>query len=318
MKMLLFSDLHLRPESEEVCFKVLYDLIKEVLANDCKHIYFLGDFWHLRYSVPVHLLNDVHEWITACDADDIHVSLLTGNHDQINVEGHHALRSFEEHCNAQVFDRGVCVGPQMSNTYFIPYIKDHSRFMNHVSNIPEGSVLFTHMPVFGAMMNNLMPDQFGLPIEAFSKFKRIISGHYHKPQTIGNFTYLGSPWQTRADEYGQEKGFSIYDTETDELTFHPRIWGKRYHKVHSIEEINDTFSKDDRITVVGGTKKDRELLESQGFTDVVLDNKKPMSIVNRVTATQSTTLSDYARMYVEDKAGDLDKLKLISIFEENR
>jgi DNA repair exonuclease SbcCD nuclease subunit len=51
----------------------------------------------------------------------------------------------------------------------------------------------------------------------YDKFDHVFSGHFHKPATRGNITYLGNPYQLNWAEYPDMKRFLIIDTE--EVTF---------------------------------------------------------------------------------------------------
>ena len=52
----------------------------------------------------------------------------------------------------------------------------------------------------------------------FQKFDRVFSGHYHTRNDDGKVFYLGNPYQLYWSDYGDTRGFTIFDTETYELT----------------------------------------------------------------------------------------------------
>jgi UDP-2,3-diacylglucosamine pyrophosphatase LpxH len=82
--MILFSDLHLKPESADVCFEVLDAVCALACASD-RQVAFLGDFWHVRYALPVDLLNCVSDEMARWQLEGVEAHLLPGNHDQIDV-----------------------------------------------------------------------------------------------------------------------------------------------------------------------------------------------------------------------------------------
>jgi hypothetical protein len=52
----------------------------------------------------------------------------------------------------------------------------------------------------------------------FTKFEKVLSGHFHKKSDDGRIFYLGCQYQMTWSDYGETKGFHIFDTETRELT----------------------------------------------------------------------------------------------------
>jgi hypothetical protein len=59
----------------------------------------------------------------------------------------------------------------------------------------------------------------GLDPEMFKKFDLVCSGHYHHKHGKGNIQYLGNPYQMFWNDYEDERGFHIFDTETLEMEF---------------------------------------------------------------------------------------------------
>jgi len=53
---------------------------------------------------------------------------------------------------------------------------------------------------------------------AFNKFDKVFSGHYHMRNDDGKIFYLGNPYQLYWSDYNDKRGFTIFDTETYELT----------------------------------------------------------------------------------------------------
>lgn len=59
----------------------------------------------------------------------------------------------------------------------------------------------------------------GASISVYEKFSQVFSGHYHHKSSRENIHYLGNPYQIYWNDYKDERGFHIWDTETLELTF---------------------------------------------------------------------------------------------------
>ena len=84
----IFSDLHVKSGSIEVCEEVLDRVHQAALARNAG-IVFLGDFWHVRGSLSVDLLNRVLKALRKWTQP---VIMIPGNHDQVTLGGKvHAL-----------------------------------------------------------------------------------------------------------------------------------------------------------------------------------------------------------------------------------
>jgi DNA repair exonuclease SbcCD nuclease subunit len=57
----------------------------------------------------------------------------------------------------------------------------------------------------------------GLDLKDLKKFKKVISGHYHKYQVKNNLTYIGTPFSHSFGESNQDKFIGIFDMDTYEM-----------------------------------------------------------------------------------------------------
>jgi hypothetical protein len=75
-----------------------------------------------------------------------------------------------------------------------------------------------HLEVKGFEMHNGHFNDHGLEKSIFKRFEKVMSGHFHKKSDDGRIFYLGCQYQMTWSDYGETKGFHIFDTETRELT----------------------------------------------------------------------------------------------------
>jgi metallophosphoesterase superfamily enzyme len=75
----VFSDLHVKDSSIDICEEILYKVNEEAQKNNAG-IIFLGDFWHVRGSLSVDLLNRVLKVLRTWTQP---VIMIPGNHDQV-------------------------------------------------------------------------------------------------------------------------------------------------------------------------------------------------------------------------------------------
>lgn len=316
--MILFSDLHLRPESEEVCFKVL-DAVRQLtleLDQDVRELTFLGDFFHVRYAVPVYLLNRVHRWLLDTVCAGIRIRILPGNHDQIDVGGQHAMEVF-----SGIKEVRVMTEPQVDAWgTWLPYRKDPNVLLDWIQTqmkgpgvaLPGTSLAFMHHGIVGAMMNNgiVAGDTDGVSPSQLRMFSRVFCGHWHRHQTISHCTYVGSPWQTRPDEAGEQKGV-IHLHPSLTWKFIPLNVGKKYHVVGE-GQLLPQLNPGDVVKLPAGVPVDFvDNLVGKGVE--VLVAPSPQLAMTRFP--NGSTIREYAKLYLEiQKAADTDYL--LKVFDE--
>ena len=74
-----------------------------------------------------------------------------------------------------------------------------------------------HFEFEGARMMPGMTCQHGLDHSYVKRFDKVYSGHFHQKSEFANIKYLGSQMQFTWSDYGDEKYFHIFDTDTREM-----------------------------------------------------------------------------------------------------
>lgn len=223
-KWILFSDLHVAPRTLPVCMEVLRR-VRDAARERRAGIAFLGDFWHLRGSLPVEPLNEI---VRMFSSDwGVQTLMLVGNHDQVSLGGLvHAMTPIAASApmHVHIFD-----GPALyAGALWLPYRRDHqelSSILRHATNSQNSdmrgadgcaiSAVFAHADVQGAFLNNAFQARDGLPPSLFPTSLPTYMGHYHKPHTVPGTTirYVGSPYQVSRTEAGQKKALLVVDRE---------------------------------------------------------------------------------------------------------
>jgi hypothetical protein len=88
-----------------------------------------------------------------------------------------------------------------------------------------------HFEIDGFEMYKGAIHQGGTTKDIFSNFEAVWSGHFHHQSKVGNIHYLGTPYEMTWSDYGDQKGFHVFDTDTRELTFVPNPY-TIFHKLH--------------------------------------------------------------------------------------
>jgi hypothetical protein len=112
----------------------------------------------------------------------------------------------------------------------------------------------------------MMPGYYsshGTSKETFKRFEHVYSGHFHTGSTMDNITYLGSQMEFTWSDYGDVKGFHIFDTDTREMT-------KIKNPIRMFEKI---FYDDTKLTQEEILAMDFSHLKNM-FTKVIVINKE--------------------------------------------
>ncbi len=101
---------------------------------------------------------------------------------------------------------------------FVPWINEENsqNTFQCVKDFP-GVHAMGHLELNGypAHRGHLMAQ--GLDGKLFKNFKQVFSGHYHTRSSDGQVFYLGNPYEIYSNDMGDDRGFHIYDTDTQEL-----------------------------------------------------------------------------------------------------
>lgn len=97
----------------------------------------------------------------------------------------------------------------------------------------------------------------GLGIEnLLQRFKTVWSGHYHTQSKKANIHYLGAPVEFNWNDWNDTKGFHVFDTNTEQMTF---IKNPEYlhHKVYLTQDGDpiDAQQYEDKIVRLIITEK---------------------------------------------------------------
>lgn len=170
----------------------------------------------------------------------------------------------------------------------------------------EAKVLMGHFEIQGFEMERGFFCDEGMDRSVLSRFDAVYSGHFHQPSSQDNITYLGCPYQLNWNDYGESRGFHIFDTET--LTME-RIENplKMFYKVRfdpsttleDLENFDFSIYKNTFIRLIVSEVKDslvyneltRRLLSSECAELRILETNKPINNLTSVMSNGSDTMS---------------------------
>jgi DNA repair exonuclease SbcCD nuclease subunit len=326
--MIITADLHLREDSADTVLReVLPGIFQACLDTNDRDVAILGDLLHFRYKVDARIQNAVKDELKRWVMAGINVRIIPGNHDQYEVSGRNALELFAEIPGVKVYS----VPTWDADGLWIPYRKDPREILealaqDHGIRATTPRTLFMHHGIKGAWMNDRMQDTEGLDLAALApdRWQAILCGHYHRHQQVGrNLWYIGSPWQTTANEAGQAKGFVVWKGTVPVQV--ERLWGPRFHRFElqagQSLDLRGVSPRDEvRVKTVGAGAEaaaavlGKQLVEAGLTHHVVTPEVAPLQA--RLTVPAGATLEHYAQAYVGQTETDLDKAKLMAVYRE--
>ena len=235
----------------------LMDTVNEInrccsAVLDCggNFVYFAGDIFHIRGSVPPSVFNVVKECITYWQRKGIYFRAIPGNHDlESNVStaltsAVHMLESNQFHCWAQ---------PTIihNEVVLIPWINGAKGFLDTVEKIAKSMLssspscydMICHIGIDGTLSNVAAHGVTVEKLEAFG-FRRVFSGHYHHHKAFSDKVYsIGAPTHQTWSDAGTKAGWM--------LIFEDRVQWCSTHAPKFID-IDGTQDEEDLELIVDG------------------------------------------------------------------
>lgn len=199
----IVGDPHVKPNNLDTFHKLTSKV--EELGN---HTVWLGDLLDTKEVIRGRCLNTCLEYFMN---SKLQHTVLVGNHDWFNLEcKEHSLEFLKMLDNVAVVDSLI---QNVAGFAFIPYIHDKETLKKTLKEASDSKILFAHLEVSNFDFGNGYICDEGLDLKDLSKFKKVISGHFHKFQQQGNLTYLGTPFSHSFGESNQTKYIATINEE---------------------------------------------------------------------------------------------------------
>lgn len=358
-KIFLIGDTHIGlgyPNSVDKWYKVHKEYFSEFLIPLLKQriepgdiIIHLGDLFDNRNVIPINLLNfgmDVVEEISKIAP----LHIIIGNHDcwSKSSDEINTVRPFRYIPNVYIYDKTTQIQHGSVKLCLMPYIEKRLEQINLIKENKDCDYLLCHSDLNGCRMHLTSVGHRNsdkIDIEDFTQFRRVFSGHIHIRQVNKNFEFIGSNFQMDRNDYGDQKGITILDTNTGETEFVPNKVSPIFKKVRVVDEkdveiLESLKNTKDYIDIsisnnllVSNRKLRRKLeviLEKSNFASVeyidditkeLVDNDVNESVdIDEETLEISIALDyeDYVKEYILKQKYDNEKFKsgVITEFDE--
>lgn len=247
---------------EDFYSKIFFPTLKERGINTILH---LGDLMDRRKYIDYYSLKRSKEYFfNPLKESGATMHVLIGNHDialrnTLDINSPDLL--LQEYDNIKPISSVTELSFPGSVFLMMPWVcsDNYVESMNAIKN-SEADICCGHFEISGFSMYRGMESHDGFDSNLFNRFTNVFSGHYHHKNSQGTIMYLGNPYHMTWQDYGDIRGFHIFDTETRELEFIPNTL-----------EIFSRFVYDDDITP-DHSSVDMSIFEKK-FVKIVVQKK---------------------------------------------
>lgn len=291
MKIALFTDTHYgfkkgNQDYHDYFLKFYNEVFFPTLKKEkIKHVIHLGDVFDIRKTIDFWSLNWAKKNIfTPLEEMGITCDLMVGNHDSF-YKNTLEINSLEclllEYSNLRVFSRPSEVTIDGTKIAYIPWIcsGNEEETLNFIQDT-QAKVALGHLELKGFNANPTWTCEHGYSPDIFDKFELVMSGHFHTRSKKQNINYIGNAYQMYWNDYGDERGFNIFDTNTNKLKFYKNPY-QMFHKIfyddtkHEYFDLNFEQYKNTCVKLIVENKTDYTQFEyvMNNIQDVILDLK---------------------------------------------
>jgi DNA repair exonuclease SbcCD nuclease subunit len=241
MKIALINDTHAGARGDNPLFNEYFFKFWEgtffpyLEQNNITHICHLGDVVDRRKFINFVTLNSWRKrFFDVLAQKKITMDVIVGNHDVTykNTNEINAMQElFDHYDNINVYTEPLTKEYEGCKVALTPWINsgNYEQSLEFLKTT-EAQICFGHFEIAGFEMDRGNICHTGMNKETFDRFDLVLSGHFHHKSTHDNIYYLGNQYEITWADYGDERGFHVFDTETRELTFVPNPF-KMFHKI---------------------------------------------------------------------------------------
>ena len=191
--------------------------------NNIKHIVHLGDYFDNRKFINFKALNrNRQSFLSKLRTYGITMDIIPGNHDTF-FKNTNDLNSLKELLGHYMNEVNIVMKPTVMDydgfkMALLPWITSEN-YEESMSFIKECKAdwMGAHLELGGFEMARGVQNHGGMDHKIFSKFERVLTGHFHTKSTIDNITYVGTQLELSWSDVHDPKYFHILDTDTREM-----------------------------------------------------------------------------------------------------
>jgi DNA repair exonuclease SbcCD nuclease subunit len=341
-KAAMFTDIHFgRKNNSELhnkdCIRFLEWFCDNVKADpeiDC--VVFLGDWHEHRAAINGQTLGFSYAGAKLLNELGLPVFVVIGNHDLYHRNNRevYTTNPFEALENFTLISDGPLVLPK-NDTVIFPYLFEKEYHTVMPEYVAKYSVVMGHFEFKGFIVTGEAREHdHGPEHTAFSKAKRIFSGHFHKRQEKDNVVYIGNAFPGDfGDANDFNRGMATYEFKTDKVEFIDWADCPKYVKANLSDILDDPkhFLKlDSRVkspvdidlTFEESTELKAKLMKRYKLRELTLEEPNDLNEVLKDTEfnldgfESEPTGNIVKEMLRQIKSDNISAEKLVKLYEE--
>jgi DNA repair exonuclease SbcCD nuclease subunit len=270
------GDLHIGTRSGDVNFldfqtQWLESFMQDCLAKKVDYIIQVGDFFDVRKSMGVHILDWVMEtFIPMVEKYAIPWMIIVGNHDIYYRDSNeiYSTKLLEKLLPdmISVVNRFEHIEINDTEIFLCPWLDEKNRIeLPKALGFTKARYMIGHLELAGFPLYKGVSNDHGMDSKPFHQFERVITGHYHTISSAHNVTYIGSPYHLTWADYpdGDNRGWFLFDPVANSLELqknatHESLFALiEYNDDHDFE-MNELLVYEGNILKIVVTKKENE------------------------------------------------------------
>lgn len=340
MKTALITDIHFCIRNGSPYYAERYRLFFENIffpyidKHNIKTILCLGDTFEDRKNLNILGLKAAREmFFDEALKRDIKIISILGNHD-LFFRNTNEVNSMDiiESSYKNVYIVNEYEEFKFGNKIFgmMSWVNNENldRNLERIKSTSNADFLLMHAEIVGFEMTKGNVADKGFEQSLFGRFELVLSGHFHIKNKIGHIYYIGNPFQTNWDDYNSDRGFHVYDHDTNTFEFIKNTYENFdviiYDDAVNISTFNFDKYKDQKIKVlvnnVAGLKQASYLtflenLNTKVFEYTVVEiNDESALIEDSTTALNMKSNTEMIKEYVNGLTmEDTEKSEVINI-----
>ena len=250
MKLAIVGDMHVSIKgASDVMFyhqkRWIDDFLAYLKENDIKTVLQLGDLFDSRKAINLKSLKFVRENLFEPLRDmGVEFYTLIGNHDIFYRESLDVNSSgllLNEFTNVHVIEEPSTLEFDGLKFDLIPWMaKSNEDACREYIKDSDSEYCLGHFEITGYQVLKGVVYDRGLNGDTFKSYKKVFSGHFHIRQERGNILYVGTPYWLTWNDAGTAKGFYVFDTTGETLTFVENT--KPYYFYLTYDDQNNVYS----------------------------------------------------------------------------
>jgi DNA repair exonuclease SbcCD nuclease subunit len=242
MNILLVGDPHLTDNPLDA---YRWDLFKQI-ADICKidkitYVFILGDGWDRKDRHSAKLVNQSIGALQWLSEQGLETYVLAGNHDSPIYGGVHYWEFLNELDGVHYITKPEFL--ENIEVWLLPFSSNPAEDWKDLK-LELGKALLMHQTVAGALVERDYKLEKGDKLPTLPNIP-IYSGDVHRPQTLGNITYIGAPYPTR---FGEDWECHVLVTDTEN-------WKAKEIPLENIRRLTmNVMSVDEVFQLLQGTR----------------------------------------------------------------